>query len=66
MIEKDYTLCGRLKEVKIKNKEGVVVIRKLSKNHTTNNVSILHCCSHDNLDNRVVSSLVNDTRRLDK
>ncbi len=51
-------------EVKIKNKEGVVVIRKLSNNHTTNNVSISRCCSHDNEDNRVESSLVYDSRRL--
>ncbi len=53
-----------VKEVNIKNKEGVVVIRRLSNNHTTNNVLISRCYSHDNKDNRVESSLVTDSRRL--
>ncbi len=53
-----------MKEVKIKNKDGVVVIRKLSNNHISNRDSISHYCSHGNEGNRVVSSLVSDTRRL--
>ncbi len=39
-------------EVKIKNKEGVVVIRrKRDNNHKPNSYSTLHYCFRDNEDN---------------